>query len=270
MKLARGHILVFLGLIVLLLGTVSGCAASGQAATAPEAADGASAEAAVPQPTAGSDNGSPEKEAKPAGEEIQLGMYKGRVTYEPEEGRYFIEAKGAKFPFRTDPWEAQNVVLDAPGDDVLARNSALLLGMLGKDVLHVTILISPDEEDRVMPAVGDLAMYLQVANRSKFAGVAYTGPGGKMENSVAKGAQVQSLEDATPETPIIRVKGPESGASSTEVRVLGGGRFIVQGKTYDEVCLAADFVSLSLLKMLCGSPDCPDAAACATGGDCGC
>ncbi|MFW6150820.1 MAG: hypothetical protein ACOC6A_04730 [Chloroflexota bacterium] len=269
MKVARSHIVVFLSLIV-VLGAVSGCAAQGQAATPPATADAAPAEATAPQHATGSNDGSPQTEEKPAGEEIQLGMYKGRVSYEAEEGRYFIEAKGAKFPFRTDPREAQNVVLDAPGDDVLAKNSALLLGMLGEDVLHVTILISPDEEDLVMPAVADLAMYLQVANRSKFAGVAYTAPGGKMESSVAKGAQVQSLEGATRETPIIRIKGPDSGASSSGVRVLGGGRFIVQGKTYDEVCLAADFVSLSLLKMLCGSTDCPDAAACASGGDCGC
>ena len=60
------------------------------------------------------------------------------------------------------------------------------------------------------------------------------------------------------------------GAQSTAVRVLGGGKFIIEGKTYEETYLAADFVSVTLLKMLCGSPDCPDAAACATGGDCGC
>ncbi len=29
-------------------------------------------------------------------------------------------------------------------------------------------------------------------------------------------------------------------------------------------------VGITLLKMLCGSSECPDAAACATGGNCGC
>ena len=122
-----------------------------------------------------------------------------------------------------------------------------------------------------MPAVADLALYLQIANPRKFAGFAYTKPGGKLEHSVVKGPQIQSLDsDATPETTVVQIKGPKSGAQSTAVRVLGGGKFIIEGKTYEETYRAADFVSVTLLKMLCGSPDCPDAAACATGGDCGC
>ncbi len=93
----------------------------------------------------------------------------------------------------------------------------------------------------------------------------------KLENSVVKGPQIQSLDsDATPETTIIQIRGPKSGAQSTAVQILGDGKFIVEGKTYEETYQAADFVSVTLLKMLCGSPDCPDAAACATGGDCGC
>ena len=204
-------------------------------------------------------------------DEIQLGMYRGRVVYDEEEGYYFIEARGARFPFKTDPREALKVLLEAPGQDILAKHSALLLGMIGEGVLHTTILINPDEEDDVMPAVNDLALYLQIANPRKFAGIAYTKPGGKLENSVVKGPQIQSLDsDATPETTIVEIRGPKSGAQSTAVRVLGGGKFIIEGKTYEETYKAADFVSVTLLKMLCGSPDCPDAAACATGGECGC
>lgn len=202
---------------------------------------------------------------------IQLGMYEGQVTYDPEEGYYFIEARGARFPFRTDPREALKVPLEAPGKDILAKHSVLLLGMIGQEVLHTTILINPDEEDEVMPAVADLALYLQMVNPRKFAGLAYTKPGGKLENSVVKGPQIQSLDShATPETTIVQIKGPKSGAQSTAVRVLGDGKFIIEGKTYEETYRAADFVSVTLLKMLCGSADCPDAAACATGGDCGC
>ncbi len=49
-----------------------------------------------------------------------------------------------------------------------------------------------------------------------------------------------------------------------------GGKVVVEGKTYEELYKAADLICITLLKMLCGSPDCPNAAACATGGDCGC
>ncbi len=211
------------------------------------------------------------EEPKLNADEIQLGMYRGQVTYDSEEGFYFIAARGARFPFKTDPREALKVPLEAPGKDTLAKHSALLLGMIGEGVLHTTILVNPDEEDEIMPAVADLALYLQIANRRKFAGLAYTKPGGKLENSIVKGPQIQSLDsDATPETTIVQLRGPGSGAQSTAVRVLGGGKFIIEGETYEETYLAADFVSVTLLKMLCGSADCPDAAACATGGDCGC
>jgi len=206
----------------------------------------------------------------PKTDTIQMGMFEGRISYDSEEGYYFIEVRGARFPFKTDPREALQVPLEAPGEDALAKHSALLLGMMGEGVLHTTILINPDEEEEVMPAVTDLALYIQIVNPKKFAGVAYTKPGGKMENSVVKGPQIQSLDDATPETTIVQIKGPRSGAQSTAVRVLGGGKFIIEGETYEEAWKAADFVSVTLLKMLCGSPDCPDPAACATGGDCGC
>ena len=91
---------------------------------------------------------------------IPLGMYEGRVSYDSEKGCYFIEVRGARFPFKTDPREALKVPLEAPGEDSLAKHSALLLGMMGKKVSHTTILINPDEEDEVMPAVQIVALGL--------------------------------------------------------------------------------------------------------------
>jgi len=209
--------------------------------------------------------------APPKSDRIPMGMYEGRVSYDSEKGYYFIEVRGARFPFKTDPREALKVSLEAPGEDSLAKHSALLLGMMGKKVSQATILINPDEEDEVMPAVSDLALYLQIVNRRKFNGLAYTKAGGKLEKSNQKGRQIQSLDsDANASNPIIQVKGPKSGASETVVRVLGNGKFVIEGKTYDELYRAADFVSITLLKMLCGSADCPDVAACATGKKCGC
>ncbi len=201
---------------------------------------------------------------------IPLGMYTGQVTYDSKENYYFIEVEGARFPFKTDPRRALAVPFEAPGENEVAKISALLLGMMGENVLHTTILINPDEENEVMPAIIDLAQYIQIVNRRKFNGLAYTKAGGQLQNSVIYGSQIQSLEEATPEATIIQIKGPESGAESTRVRVLGDGKFVVEGKTYEETYEAADFVSVTLLKMLCGSADCPDAASCATGGDCGC
>ena len=91
-----------------------------------------------------------------------------------------------------------------------------------------------------------------------------------MEDAASRGPQIQALKDAKPETPIIQIKGPGSGASKTRVAVLGDGKVVVEGKTYEELNKAAGLLSITLLKMLCGSSDCPDAAACATGGACGC
>ena len=202
---------------------------------------------------------------------IQLGMYEGQVSYDSEKDCYYIEARGARFPFKTDPRKALKVPFEARGKDLLAKHSALLLGMMGKKVVSTTILINPDEEEDVMPAVSDLALYLQIVNRNKFNGLAYTKPGGKAKKSIREGNQIQSLDsDASPMTPIIQIKGPKSGAGQTMVRVLGNGKFVIVGKTNNELYQAADFVSVTLLKMLCGSSDCPDAVACATGGDCGC
>jgi hypothetical protein len=202
---------------------------------------------------------------------MRLGKYTAEVVYDEEQDYFFLELEGARFPFKKSPLQAINVGLDAPGENELEKNTNLLYGILGPDVLHVTLLINPDEEDDVMPAVEDLARYIKIVNPKKYAGFAYTKTGGKLNQSVIKGSQIQSLNnDSSLETPIIQIIGPKSGASETRVRVLGEGRFIVEGNTYEEVYLAADVVCITLIKMLCGSPDCPDAAACATGGDCGC
>jgi hypothetical protein len=201
---------------------------------------------------------------------MKLGKFIGEVTYDEEQDYYFLELQGARFPFKTSPLQALNVRLDAPGKSELEKNTNLLYGIIGSEVLYVTLLINPDEEDEIMPAVEDLTRYIQIVNPKKFAGFAYIKPGGKVNYSVIKGSQIQSLDNATLETPIIQIMGPGSGANETTVKMLGEGRFIIEGKTYDDVYLAADFVCITLIKMLCGSPDCPDAAACATGGNCGC
>ncbi|UCD71217.1 MAG: hypothetical protein JSW70_09495, partial [Syntrophobacterales bacterium] len=64
--------------------------------------------------------------APPKSDSIPLGMYEGRVSYDSEKGYYFIEVRGARFPFKTDPREALKVPLEAPGEDSLAKHSALL------------------------------------------------------------------------------------------------------------------------------------------------
>jgi len=201
---------------------------------------------------------------------INLGRFIGQVVYDKEKNYYFLELRGARFPFKTSPIQAQEVLLEAPGKNELEKNTSLLYGILGQGVLHTTLLINPDEEDDVMPAATDIARYIQIVNPRKFAGIGYTKPGGKLKRSVVKGSQIQALEDATSETPIIQIKGPKSGSSKTRVLVIDGGKVIVEGKTYEDVYKAADLICITLLKMLCGSPECPDAAVCATGGDCGC
>jgi hypothetical protein len=202
---------------------------------------------------------------------MNLGKFFGQVIYDEDKDYYFLELRGARFPFKTSPIEAQNVLLEALGEDDLEKNTSLLYGIMGKDVLNVTLLIDPNEEDEVMPAAEDLARYIQIANRRKFAGIAYTKPGGKLKRSVVKGSQIQSFnKDATAKTPKILIKGPKSGAKQTKVSVIGKGKVVVEGKTYEQLYKAADLICITLLKMLCGSSDCPDAAACATGGNCGC
>ncbi len=216
---------------------------------------------------------SPTKEAEvsPDTGAMFIGRFPGNVVYDPEKDYYFLELRGARLPFKTSPKRALEVELEAYGKDELEKNKSLLYGIIGPQVSHATLLLNPDEEDELMPAVQDLSRYIKMVAPRKFAGVAYTKPGGKSERSVVKGSQIQSFEkDASPLTPLISIKGPKSGARSTKVKVLKGGKFVVEGETYTDVAKAADFVGMMLIKMLCGSSDCPDAAACATGGDCGC
>jgi len=201
---------------------------------------------------------------------MNVGRLFGQVTYDKEQDYYFLELRGVRFPFKSSPIEAQEVKLEAPGKTDLQKNTALLYGILGKEVAYSTLLIDPNEEDEVMPAATDMARYIQVANRTKFAGIAYTKTGGKVEKSVTKGSQIQALADATVKTPIILIKGPKSGAKKTRVSAIGNGKVLVEGKTYADLYSAVDRICITLIKMLCGSADCPDAAACATGGDCGC
>lgn len=162
------------------------------------------------------------------------------------------------------------MTLEAPGQEIREKNYALLTEMMGPNVRHVTIVINPEEEDDIEDTVAFLRLYIKMANQRKDNGVAYTKLGGKLDNSVEYGPQIRSLNEATPETPIILVKGPKSGAESTKVSVLGYGKIIIEGITYKDVSKAADLVNVTVLKMLCGSPDCADPALCATGGDCGC
>ncbi len=201
---------------------------------------------------------------------MNLGKFFGQVTYDKEQDYYFLELRGARFPFKTSPIEALDVPLEVPGKDDLEKNTALLYGIMGKEVLNVTLLIDPNEEDEAMPAAEDLARYIQIANPRKYAGIAYTKEGGKLKQSVKKGSQIQTLKDATAKTPKILIKGPKSGAKETKVSIIGVGQVVVEGKTYEELYKAADHICITLMKMLCGSSDCPDAAACATGGNCGC
>lgn len=201
---------------------------------------------------------------------MKFGRFVGQVRRDEADSLYYLELRGARFPFRSSPLRAQHVTLDAPGESVLEKNTALIHGILGERVRHATLLVDPAEEDEVMPAANDLAMAIRIVNARKFAGLAYTGAGGKMENPVAKGPRVRRFEDATAATPIIRLRGPRGGAEATRVHVAEGGRVLVEGKTYEGLEMAADFIYLTLLKMLCGSPECPDAASCLSGGDCGC
>lgn len=201
---------------------------------------------------------------------IDFGKFKGEVVYDEEKDLHFLELRGARLPFKASPLKALDVPLEAPGKNALEKNTALLYGIVGKEVLHTTLLVNPDEEEEVMPAASDIARYIQMTNRRKFAGLAYTKEGGKMKRSVVRGSQIQAFENATSETPLILLKGPKSGGAKTRVLVKDGGKLIVEGKTYEGLYEAAGLIGVTLLQMLCGSSSCPDAAACATGGDCGC
>lgn len=201
---------------------------------------------------------------------MNVGSFEGRVDYDKDEDYHFLQLRGARLPFKASPIDAQKVPLETPGTSVKEDNTALLYGILGPQVDYATILVNPEEEEEVMPAVLDLARYLRMVNPRKFSGLAYTKEGGKLERSTEIGPQIQSWKEATAKTPRILLKGPKSGAEKTRVVVSGEGQVLIEGKTFPELYMAADMVSLTMLKMLCGSPDCPDAAACATGGKCGC
>lgn len=223
---------------------------------------------------------------------MRFGRFMGEVVWDETAGLHFLELRGARLPFKASPLRAQSIDLRAPGKKPLEMNTALLYAILGKNVEATTLLINPDEEKEVLPAAEDIARYVRMTSPRKFAGVAYTKPGGALTHetpgdpmrAVGEGSGdrrpatgppvassvVRSLEEASAKKPLIQLKGPKSGAARTGVSVMEGGRVVVEGKTYDDLYAAADLIGITVLKMLCGSADCPDAAACATGGRCGC
>ncbi len=201
---------------------------------------------------------------------MSLGRFSGQVVYDKEKDYYFLELRGARFPFKASPLQIKDILLEAPGANELEKNTALLYGIVGPKVSQTTILVNPAEEDEVKPAFNDIQRYIKIINRRKFGGIAYTNPLGKLQKSPGKDSQIKTIGDATSKAPMIQLKGPQSGATQTRVLVAGNGKIIVEGKTYEDLYKAADFIGITLLKMLCGSPSCPDASACATGGKCGC
>lgn len=201
---------------------------------------------------------------------LSLGKYTGQVIYDDQEDYYSLDIGQARFAFKASPIEALEVLLEAPGQTKLEKNTSLLYGMLGKEVMKTTILINPEEWEEVMPAAADIERYINIVNRTKFGGLAYTKQTESPAVNSASILPVKTLEDATPGSPIIQLKGPKSGATTTRVSVIGDGKIVVEGETYEDLYKAADLICVTLLKMLCGSTDCPDAAACATGGSCGC
>ncbi|MFQ5810010.1 MAG: hypothetical protein ACE5JM_10360, partial [Armatimonadota bacterium] len=199
---------------------------------------------------------------------VNLGALTGRVTHDAQEGVYFLELRGARLPFKAHPRRALAVTLHAPGATPSEKHKDLLYGIMGPDIRRVTVLVDPREAEETAPAVEDLQRYIGLVAQDKLGPIAYTSQRAKATGAVA--AQVRQLTEATSQQPIILLRGPKGGATSTAVRVRGRGQFVIEGETYDAVSAAADFVCLTIVKMLCGSPDCPDAAACATGGGCGC
>lgn len=225
---------------------------------------------------------------------MNFGRFMAEVVRDDTNGFYFLQLRGARLPFKASPLQAQSVDLQAPGKKPLEKNTALLYAILGREVEGAALLINPDEKDQVMPAAEDIARYVRITNPRKFAGVAYTKPDGTLQppEAFANVAQaigqkyglqiaevqpprasanmVRTLDEATAKRPLIQLKGPKSGAIKTGVSVVGPGQIIVEGKTYEDLYTAADSIGITLLKMVCGSSECPDAAACATGGKCGC
>lgn len=204
-----------------------------------------------------------------AEDKVSLGAFEGKVSYDEETDYFFLELRGVRLPFRTDPRRALRVPLEAPGATVKEQNTNLLYGLIGPEVQALTLLIDRREEADVQPAVEDLLRYSGVVAPHKLGGIEYVAEEQRAP-SQAEGRPRPGLNDATRQKPLLLLRGPKAGAASSGVRVGGNGQFVVEGTTYEQVCAAADFVCLTIVKMLCGSADCPDAAACATGGSCGC
>ena len=155
---------------------------------------------------------------------MDLGKFTGQVVYDATQDLYFLELRGVRLPFKTNPIEATEVKLVAPGKTDKDKNSTLLLGLLGKNVHQAILLINPDEAMELAPEISDIQRYVQMVNPKKFGGVVYT-------QSNDERIAVRSLEDATSRKPIVQIKGPESGAEATRVSVLGTGQFVIEGKT---------------------------------------
>jgi hypothetical protein len=213
-----------------------------------------------------------DQECAPSGaeEQLSLGAFQGKVSYDEEAQHYMVEFQGARLPFKSDPRRALEVPLEAPGEGVKEKNRALLYGLMGPDVKRLTLLVDPREQKEALTAAEDLERYISIVASEKFGGIAFSSEPGDAGESGAARPPVMSLDKATAASPVLVIRGPQGGATATRVKVQPGGRFLVEGATYDGLRSAADLVCLTIVKMLCGSADCPDAAACATGGACGC
>lgn len=206
----------------------------------------------------------------PDGDTVSLGAFKGTVSHDKEKDMYSVQLRGARLPFKADPRRASEVPLRAPGDTPKDKNRELLYGIMGPEVKGVTLVADEREKEQVKPAVEDLERYITIVAADKFKGAIYSKLDGEQAHARPEGGKPGRLEDATVNEPVVLLRGPKAGAASTGVEVRPNGQFVIEGKSYNELYAAADMVCLTIVKMLCGSPDCPDASACATGGSCGC
>lgn len=200
---------------------------------------------------------------------IAFGPFEGKVEYDTADGYHYVKLRGVRFPLKGSPMRAQEVHLDAPGRTLLEKNTALLHSMLGPDVAVVRVAVSAEDKN-AMPAATDIARYLQMTNRRKFGGLVYLGEDEKTDKAAEAGRPTVSEGAASPKLPLVVLQGPDAGSVSTRVAVASPGVVRVEGKTYEELYDAAGRICVTLLRMLCGSSDCPDASACASGGSCGC
>ena len=206
---------------------------------------------------------------QPAGENmVDLGALTGQVSYDDGEQLYYLEVQGARLPFAAHPRQALAVALDAAGATPAEKNNELRYGIVGPDIRRVTLLVDPREEADVTRATKDLQRYIGIVASDKLGPIAYTSPGGK--GTASSAAQVRKLTDATAQEPIILLKGPESGATSTAVRVLGQGQLVIEGETYESLNTAADLVCLTVVKMLWGGSGSGSGSGGGSGGGCGC